>query len=91
MGARELADLIAWLPAGCALWKDLGGPAALSDETRALLDVDFRLRVLDWRMRGSKGAQPKPTPPPPYAHERRAAEAKQQRKADAFLRRQSRT
>lgn len=87
---REVADLVAWLPAGCALWKAVGGPAALSDEVRALRDVEFRLRVLDWRMRQSKGTQPKPTPDPPYAHEKRAAEAKQSRKAERFIKRHSR-
>lgn len=54
-------------------------------------DVEFRLRVLDWRMRHQQGTQPKPTPDPPYAHEKRAAEAKQSRKAERFIRRHSRT
>lgn len=89
--AREIADLVAWLPPGSALWRDIGGPAALSDEARTLRAVEFDLRVLDWRMRKEKGPRPKPLPDPPYAHERRAAEQKQLRKAESFMRRQNRT
>lgn len=83
-----IADKVAWLPPGSALWRSIGGPAALSMETAALLQVEFRLRVLDWRMRGSKGTQPKPPTPPEWAHERAAREGRAARKAEAFLRRQ---
>lgn len=89
--AREVADLVAWLPTGCALWRDMGGAAALSEEARMLRAVEFGLRVLDWRMRQGKGARPKPLPDPPLAHERRAAAEKQRRKAESFMRRQDRT
>ncbi|MFJ6547456.1 hypothetical protein [Microbacterium sp. NPDC091676] len=85
--AREFADIVAWLPPGSALWRDMGGPAALSEEVRMLRAVEFGLRVLDWRMRQGKGQRPRPLPDPPYAHERRAAEAKQRRKAESFLKR----
>lgn len=87
--AREAADLVAWIPAGAALWRAVGGPAAWSDETRALMDVEFQIRVLDWRMRGGKGKRPKPIAPPEYAHEKRRAKAKQARKAERFLRGQN--
>ena len=89
--AQELAALVAWLPPGAALWRDMGGPASLSEEVRMLRAVEFGLRVLDWRMRQGKGARPKPLPDPPYAHERREQQQKQRRKADSFMRRQNRT
>lgn len=83
----DLADLALWLPAGCALWQDVGGPAALSMEQRELRRVQFLLRVLDYRHRQSKGEKPKPDPEPEYAHERRERRSKDERKADAYLRR----
>lgn len=88
--AREVADLAAWLPAGSAMWRAIGGPAAWTDETRALMDVEFQLRVLDWRLgRRGKGKRPQPPKPPPYAHEKRKAESKQARKAERFMRGQN--
>lgn len=84
--AREAADLVKWIPSGAALWRAIGGPAAWSDETRALMDVEFQIRILDWRMRGGKGKRPQPIKPPVYAHEKRRADAKQARKAERFMR-----
>lgn len=83
----ELSDLVAWLPAGCAFWRDVGGPNAWSREERAVRDLEFQVRMLAWLQPNTTGTKPKPTPYPPFAYERRAAEAKQQRKAEAFLRR----
>lgn len=88
--AREAADLVAWIPSGAALWRSIGGPAAWSDETRALMDVEFQVRVLDWHLaRRGRGKKPQPIKPPPYAHEKRRAEAKQARKAERFMRGQN--
>lgn len=88
MPAGELADLVVWLPPGCALWMDVGGPAALTMEARELRRVSYWLRVLDYRERGNKGEKPKPDPEPEYAHERRVQEDTMKRKAEAYLRRQ---
>lgn len=88
MPVGDLADLIVWLPPGCAFWKDVGGPAAISEEAGQLSRVVYWLQVLDYRERGGKGAKPKPDPVPPYAHERRAAQDANARKFDARMRRQ---
>ena len=88
--AREVADLVAWLPPGCALWRDVGGPASLSDESRTLQLLDYSVRVLDFHTRQGKGPKPKPPEAPAYAHERRAEQAVMDRKAAAYLRRQGR-
>lgn len=82
----DLADLVAWLPPGCAFWRSFGGPNALTEEAHALSAIEFRLRVADWRE--TKGAKPKPPQVPPYAHEVKASKAAQRRKADRFTRRQ---
>lgn len=87
--AREVADLVAWLPPGCALWMDIGGPASLSAEVHELRRVGYWLRVLDYRERGSKGEKPKPDPDPSYAHERRAEQGVMERKAAAYMRRRA--
>lgn len=93
MLATDLADLVAWLPAGCALWLDVGGPASLTVEAHELRAIEYRLRVLAWLQSkdGSDGKN-RPTPPEPikWAHERRADEQVMDRKARAFLERQKR-
>lgn len=83
----DLSDLVAWLPPGCAFWQSFGGPTALSAEANELREVAFWLRVLDYRERGSKGAKPERADAPAFAHERRAEEDSQNRKAAAYLRR----
>lgn len=88
MPVTDLADLVQWLPAGCAFWMDVGGPAAVSHEVRELQHLAYWLRVLDYRERGSKGEKPKPIPPPPYAHERRADQQRNERRYARYLRRQ---
>lgn len=88
MPAGELADLVAWLPPGCAFWRDVGGPAALTQEQAELRRVSYWLRVLDYRERGSKGEKPKPDPDPEYADERRRADDVMNKKAAAYMRRQ---
>lgn len=89
MPPSELAEYVVWLPAGCAFWKDVGGPASLSDEVRELRTVQFWLRVLDYRERGSKGEKPRPDPDPQWAHERRLQAETMTRKAAAHMRRQA--
>jgi len=89
----ELADLVAWLPPGCALWRSVGGPLAWSQEVHMLNQVEFRLRVLYWVQTkdGSKGAnQPKPADPPKYAGEVDVELAKNDARAEAWKRRQAR-
>lgn len=76
-----------WLPPGSPLWVSVGGPMAWPADVRALNEIEFRLRVLDWRQ--TKGTQPKPKPEPPYAHERASEAAVHQRKAAAHMRRQA--
>lgn len=93
LGALELADLVAFLPDGCALWQSVGGPRAWSAETHLLNQVEFRLRVLDWRKTkdGSGGKNPpKPHKSPALAHEARAEESKQSTRAAAWEARQRR-
>jgi len=84
----EAADLVWWIPAGSAFWKSMGGPASLSDEARELRDVKFLLRIVEYRLRNSKGTPPKPDPAPAWAHEKQAREQQIQRKAEAYLKRQ---
>lgn len=86
--AREAAALVIWLPAGCALWQDVGGPAALSMEARESRTVEFRLRQLMHMLAGGKGSKPKPLPEREWAHERRASEQRMLRKAARFMERQ---
>ena len=90
MHCTDLADLVVWLPAGCAFWRAMGGPAALSQVERELREVGYWLRVLDYRERGSKGEQPKRIPEPKWAHERQHEQSVTDRKYAAYLARQRR-
>lgn len=82
----ELADLVAWLPAGCALWRAIGGPMSITNELRALRIIEFRLRVLDWHLIEGKGDRPEPPEEPKYVDE--TPTARMSRKAEMFMRRQ---
>ena len=85
----DLAGLVAWLPPGCALWRSVGGPLSWSEEAHLLNLMEYRLRGLLYQNSGSKGRKPDPPKPPEYAHEREVRDEAQNRKATAYLRRQS--
>ncbi|BDZ40827.1 hypothetical protein GCM10025865_01260 [Paraoerskovia sediminicola] len=90
MGARDLADLTANLPPGCALWRAIGGPMAWSDEVHMLSAVEFRLRVLAWQKTeaGSKNRdRPEPNDPPRSVFEKRVEESKLSARAQAYMKR----
>ena len=92
-GLLELADLVAHLPPGCALWRAAGGPLAWSDEVHMLAKVEHGLRVLAWQKTedGSKGRKPpKPLEPPTPAGQVRATVEAQSAKAKAWEERQAR-
>lgn len=87
-GVLELADLVAYLPPGCALWRAAGGPLAWSDEVQMLARVEHGVRVLAWMKTeaGSKGQNPpKPVEPPPPAGQVAQEEAQESARADAYM------
>lgn len=87
----EAAELTAWLPAGCALWRAVGGPLALSSVEQGLRLLDYRLQVLAWMQTEDakhRRNQPKPPQPTPYAGEAKADEAFANRQAAARRRRE---
>ena len=89
----ELADLVAHLPPGSALWRAAGGPLAWTDEVHMLARVDHGVRVLAWMKTedGSKGRKPpKPEEPPMPFGQKKAEDARTEQKADAWLLRQQR-
>ncbi len=88
MPLDDLAELVVWLPAGSPLWMSVGGPAAVSSDTRAIRLVEFRVRELIWVEGGGKGPRPQPPSDPDYAHERAARQSEMDRKAAAFAARQ---
>lgn len=92
-GVLELADMVAHLPPGCALWRVAGGPLAWSDEVHMLARVEYGVRVLTWMKTedGSKGVKPpKPEVPPTPGSEVKAEEARTNARADAWAARQAR-
>ena len=94
LSLSDFADLVAWLPRGCQLWKSMGGPSAWSDETEMLSMAEFNLRVAAWRQTADGQAgrnRPEPIKPPPYAHEARAESDAALGRAEAWRRRQNRS
>lgn len=84
----KLSDLAAWLPAGSPVWRSFGGPAAISDEVRAMQMLDYTTRVVDFHLVKGKGKKPQPPKTPPYAHEKRSEDMRVRRKAEALVKRQ---
>lgn len=91
MGATELADLVAHLPPGCALWRDTGGAPALSDDGHLLREIIYRLEVADWHAIGGKGPAPKRIELPKAAGEAQAAQRSFEAKAARHMSRQKPT
>lgn len=83
-----VAALVDHLPAACALGRDLGGAAAMSDEWRAIAQLDLTVRTAVWVMGGKKGKAPEAWE---YPVGRREAEARQAREAEAKKRWQERS
>lgn len=87
------ANLAVNLPPGSMLWRAIGGPLAWTDEMHMLSRQEHALRVLAWQK--TKSAEtgrdfPEPIEPPESSVQKRADEAKLDRRARAFLRRQQR-
>lgn len=75
-GPLRLAEFAAVLPSGCAFWRAVGGPMALSTTEQMLRTVELRLREVMHQAAGKKGGRPpEPQKPPPYAHEAVTEEA----------------
>jgi hypothetical protein len=94
--ALDLADYVAHLPLGCALYRASGGPLAWTTDVHMLSHVLHGLDILTWQntgimTRNPKGSQPVPMEPPKSVAEARAAEARVDAKRERRdLRRQSR-
>lgn len=87
VNALDLADYVAHLPLGCALWRDAGGPLSWTTETHMLSHVIHALDVLAWQntgimQRNPKGSQPKPMEPPKPKAEVQATEERMDRKRE---------
>lgn len=79
------------LPPGARLWQATGGPKAWSDEYHALMVVQWRLQILEWRQTkdGQDGKNaPEMQDPPPFVGDEQAKANKNDLKAKAFLQRQ---
>lgn len=86
----ELADYVAHLPPGCALWRETGGEIAWSVEMHMLAQLEHRLRVLAWmKTEDAKHGRNKPEVirAPASIYERQAEEKRLSARADAYLRR----
>lgn len=72
-----VAALVDHLPAACAVGRELGGAAAMSDEWHATAQVDLTVRTAVWVMGGKKGDRPKAWELPTGKREREAREARE--------------
>lgn len=93
MNASDLADLVAWLPPGAALWRAVGGPLAWSPVEHVGALIVHGLDRLEWRQTedGTKGRNPPdPISPPPLAGQVQETDAKTAHKARLHAERQAR-
>ncbi len=91
MSLRDLSDLVAALPPGCAFWRSFGGPMSWTTADHVLHELDFDLRVLAWQQTedGRKNRnRPERVEQPKFAHQRRADAERIESRANAYLRRQ---
>lgn len=70
MTMPDLADYVAGLPPGCALWRATGGPLAWTHEMHLMSALLHRLDIMTWQNTGMmqqkpKGKAPEPIAPPP--------------------------
>lgn len=85
----ELADLTHWIPDGSALWRSIGGPRAVSQESELLILVEYQIRHLQWMQQGKRNAKkPKPIELPKYASEIAAEANRSAAKGDRWRARQ---
>lgn len=92
VGLMELADMVAWLPAGCAFWRSVGGPLSLTVSEESFRWVEYRLQVLAWLQSADaekKRNHPKPPERIPYSGEAKSEEAHAERQASARRRREA--
>lgn len=90
VGPVECADLVAWLPAGSALWRAVGGHLAITETDHLLRALDYRLQILAWMQTEDakkRRNQPKPPAPIPYSGEADLVNAHAERQAAARRRR----
>lgn len=87
---RELGDLIEYLPPGCALGREMGGEAALSNEALMAREIEFTLRQVSFAENGSKGTRPQRLPLPEAAADKRAEAAEMDAKLRAHTARAAR-
>lgn len=90
----DLADMVAWLPAGCAFWRSVGGPMSLSEGDHLARLIDYRLRLLVWMKTEDaqhKRNQPKPPEQIPYSGESVQEQAHAERQYQARLKREQRS
>lgn len=93
LGMLETAELLMWLPPGCALWRAFGGDLALNEEAHQLRLIEYRLRVLAWlQTKDAKSGRNRPEPPKPIptAGKRDEGLVHAERQAAAYRRRTNR-
>ena len=83
----ELADYVAHLPPGCALWREVGGVLALTTEAQLTREVVFRLDGLAYQNAGGQGRKPERLPLPRAAAEERAEKRERDERMAAKARR----
>jgi hypothetical protein len=88
---RRAGVLATQLPAGARIWQATGGPKAWSDEYHALMVVQWRVQILEWRQTedGQKGKNaPVLQEPPPFVGDEQKKAHTADVKAREWMRRQ---
>jgi len=83
----ELADLAVWLPSGSAVWRSMGGPAAWSQETAMLVNLEQTVRAFNWMFTEDgkhRRNYPEPLEPPKFYQDEKAEQLRLERRIEKF-------
>ena len=86
ISVRRVSVLVTWLPRGARLWQMIGGPAAVTRETEAIMGLETTQLGIVWVQGGKKGKAPEGRPYPPSAEQAKQASAYTESRAAAWRR-----
>lgn len=83
---RRISVLVTWLPRGARFWQQIGGAAAVTRETEAVMGMETTMLGIAWMQGGKKGKQPTGREFPASVEEQQKATAYTESRAQAWRR-----
>lgn len=74
------------LPRGATVWRHIGGPASVTDETESLWMLEHTTQMIAWVKGGKRGKKPQPRAYPKGVNEDARKQLEFEKKAEQFRR-----